>query len=348
MLEISLCTVNTILKDYNILFKAVSYTELQRYDYEEDNPESKEVRLIVKAVLQDGSSVVVRLKNESDVSVELVEKQSQFAALLKNYGIDTPTLYKTGQNFAKWYLIHGYHVIVTVEEFVDGELAWIDAGLAEKSGRLLAKIHNIAEAAQFHIEYGVLFDPFTENDLFAHADFLSYAEKFLAVDQILYENIVEIYNNYMEVLSPLKNEPRYVVQGDFSDCNLYQTQKGCLGVFDFNRCGDNNLYCDAVMQAVFQARLMNYPEGCKWRENPEGVILPAFLKGYNKERPFSETQRYMYPYLYAVIDAFWSMDIKWSENSLIKKLEGGDTEAVRDKLETIRQKLLCLKPMPTL
>lgn len=339
MLEISLCTLDTILKDYKIPSKAVSYTELQRYYYEEDDPES---RLIVKVNLQDGSSVVVRLKNESDVSIELIEKQSQFAALLKNHGIDTPTLYKNESGFAKWYLINGYYVIVTVEEFVEGELAGIDARLAKMSGRLLAKIHNIAEANQFHVECSVLFDPFAENDLFAYTNFLSHAEEFLAIDRSLYENIIEIYKKYIEVLSPLKNEPRYAVQGDFSDCNLYQTKKGHLGVFDFNRCGDNNLYCDAVMEAVFQARLMDYPKEYK---DPESVILPAFLEGYNKERPFSEEQKRMYPYLYAIINAFWSMDLKWKEDSLIKKLKRGDTKAVRSQMELIYQKLLCLKPM---
>ena len=39
--------------------------------------------------------------------------------------------------------------------------------------------------------------------------------------------------------------------------NLYQAASGEIGVFDFNRCGDNNLFCDAVMQAVFEARLMD-------------------------------------------------------------------------------------------
>ena len=32
---------------------------------------------------------------------------------------------------------------------------------------------------------------------------------------------------------------------------------------------------------------------------------------------FSEEQKRMYPYLYAIIHAFWSMDIKWKEDSLM-------------------------------
>ena len=61
---------------------------------------------------------------------------------------------------------------------------------------------------------------------------------------------------------------------------------------------------------------MDYPDGYAGRS--EGLILPAFLRGYQSIRPFTGFQRQMFPYLYALIDAFWSMDIVWSENSLQK------------------------------
>ena len=40
--------INTILRDYHIYAECSSFTELQRYNYEEDDPKSREVRLIVK------------------------------------------------------------------------------------------------------------------------------------------------------------------------------------------------------------------------------------------------------------------------------------------------------------
>ena len=64
----------------------------------------------------------------------------------------------------------------------------------------------------------------------------------------------------MNILSPLKECKKYAVQGDISNCNLYQNASEEIGVFDFNRSGDNILFCDAVMQAVFEARLMDYPK----------------------------------------------------------------------------------------
>ena len=48
----------------------------------------------------------------------------------------------------------------------------------------------------------------------------------ISEDKELFEKIVNNYNVYIEILSPLKKYPRYAVQGDISDCNLYST---CLG-----------------------------------------------------------------------------------------------------------------------
>ena len=343
MFQISLDDIEMILNDYGVLSKAVSFVELQRYYYEKNLPESKEVRLIIKTDLSDGSSVVIRFKNEHDVSLELIEKQSQFAGLLKGNGIATPTLYKNAAGFAKWYTINEYNVIVTVEEFVNGELCSVDVDTAEKIGKLLAKTHNIAEANNFHVENKVLFDPFTDNDLFCVTDFLSHAEELVHIDKSLYEKIAKKYGEYMKKLSIICNEPRYAVQGDISECNLYRCGD-FLGVFDFNRCGDNNLYCDAVMQSLFVSRLMDYPEGYEGRH--EYKILPAFLKGYESERPFSDVHKRTFPYLYAIINAFWSADIKWNEDSLIKELKKGNGKAVYKWLREILRRLSHLEPMP--
>lgn len=343
MFEITMNDINEIRRDYGICSKAISFTELERYHYERNDPKSKEVRLIVKVELSDDGPIVIRFKNETDVSLELIEKQSQFAALLGENGIEPPALYKTGSHYAKWYSINGYDVIVTVERFVKGEISCVDTDTARETGRLLAKTHNIAENANFHVENDILFDPFVDNDLFVFSGFKEHESDLLAVDAALYEGIVEKYDTYMQKLASIQKEPKYAVQGDISNCNLYRTSQGKIGIFDFNRCGDNHLYCDAVMQAVFEARLMDYP--ASYAENHEMWILPAFLQGYQLERPFSNTQREMYPYLYAIINAFWSADIKWNENSLMNELAKGNMQSVRKWLNEIYRRIHFLPPM---
>lgn len=56
----------------------------------------------------------------------------------------------------------------------------------------------------------------------------------------------------------------------------------------------------------------------------EEIILSAFLKGYHRERPFTEQQIEVFPYLYAIVSAFWLMDIRYAENNLINSIKAGE------------------------
>ena len=329
--------IETVLHDYHIKAKVKSFSEIQRYHYEQDDPDSKEVRLIVKVDFEEASPLVVRFKNESDVTLELMESQCLFAKALLDNGIQTPKQYQTDGKFAKWYLIGGYDVIVTVEQFVENEIKVVDALTAEKTGVLLAKMHNISQEYDLHVNNDVLFDPFADNDLFEFEVFRSLEASLDAEDKALFDRISAKYQDYLEVLSPLRASPRYAVQGDISDCNLYLADSGEIGVFDFNRSGDNILYCDAVMQAVFEARLMDYPEdrGADF----EAVILEAFLRGYRSVRSFSEEEQKMYPYLYAIITAFWRFDMRWGDDSLLNAHKNGDSQRVHEWLLTIWDRL---------
>lgn len=330
-----------ILRDFGLSAEIVSLVELQRYHYERDDPNSKEVRLIDRVLLADGRSLVIRFKNEVDVSLELVESQSRFADRLRTDGVPCPRQYAAGGAFAKWYTIHGYRVIVTVEEFVQGQLQCVTPEIAKRTGQLLARTHTISEQRGLHVENSVLFDPFTENDLFKFPEFQAIGKELSGDSLALHRKIVQRYKDYMQVLSPLQAQPRYAVQGDLSDCNLYQLEDGSLGIFDFNRCGDNVLYCDAVMQAVFEARLMDYPEDCP--AGYEDAILTAFLQGYQAERPFNDRQRGWFPYLYAIIRAFWAIDVVWRGDSLLNAHAKGDANAVHAWLETIWHRLSTLR-----
>ena len=333
----------SILTDFRVPAKVTRVTQLQRYHYEKADPASKRVRLIVKADLDDGTAVVVRMRNEDGVTQELVEAQSAFAATLREQAIETPALFAADGRYAKRYILHGYDVIVTVERFADGELHTVDLDTAQKTGSLLARMHNIAERADLHVKNDVLFDPFRENDLFSFEDFAACEDFLTAVDGALYRDIVLEHAHVLQKVHIFENAPRYAVQGDLSDCNLYRTADGTIGVFDFNRCGDNVLYCDAVMQAIFEARLMDYPPALIGK--PE-IVLSAFLQGYHRERPFTAEQREAFPYLYALVSAFWKMDIVWDEHSLCRAVQARDGEAARRRMKDILRRLCERTRMP--
>ncbi len=336
--------LSSVLKDFGIISAVISFSELQRYYYEEKNPSSKEVRLIIKADLDNGQSVVIRFKNETDVTLEIINAQSRFAHVLKEHGVETPTVFMSNNEYARWYSINGYDVIVSVETFVTQEIRTVNEGIAEKTGRLLARMHNIAESVDYHVQNAVLFDPLHRNDLFSFQDFEKKKDFMLSVDETLYKEIVNEHDRVLRKIRILENEPKYAVQGDISNCNLYQTADGEIGVFDFNRCGDNILYYDTVMQAIFEARLMDYPEEISGKQ--ERLILPAFLSGYHQERPFTSRQKEVFPYLYALISAFWLGNIKYNKGSLFHAVESGDADAVLQCMKEIHRRIVFRPELP--
>ncbi|MDO4387014.1 MAG: phosphotransferase [Clostridia bacterium] len=332
--------VASILRDFGMASEVAEFTELQRSHYEKDDPETKEVRLITKVGLANGKPLVVRFKNEEDVTLEIINAQSRFARLLAEHGVETPTVYAANGQYARWYALNGYDVIVTVEDFVPGEVRAVDAAIAEKTGGLLARMHNIAENADFHVQNDVLFDPLKANDLFSFEDFEAQKDVLSSLDKALYDDITRRHEELLQRVRVFENEPRYAVQGDISDCNLYQTDDGTIGVFDFNRCGDNVLYYDAIMQAIFEARLMVYAEELAGKQ--EEIILSAFLKGYHRERPFTRQQIEVFPCLYAIVSTFWRMDV----NRLINSIKTGKSDAAHEWMEKIQKRLTNHKRMP--
>ena len=334
MFNVNCTDIEDILQDYNIDSGIKCISELQRYHYESENPGSKQVRLIIKVDLEDAPPLVIRFKNEKDVTMELIECQSQFASILQKNDVITPSQYQTNGNFAKFYCINGYEVIVTVEQFVETEIKVVNTAIAKKTGKLLAKMHTISERNNLHIDNDVLFNPFERNDLFDYETFMTLENELKREDKMLFDKIVDKYNDYMEILAPLRKYQKYAVQGDISNCNLYYTCFGEVGIFDFNRSGNNILFCDAVMQALFEARLMDYPEnsGCDFKEK--------ILAGYCSVRSFSKEEKYFYPYLCAIIRAFWSSDIRWNKDSLLNAHKAGDSMSVRRWLLKIWERLV--------
>ena len=241
------------------------------------------------------------------------------------------------------YSINGYDVVVTVEDFKDGEIKTVDPKTAEDTGELLARMHDIAEANDFHVDSEVLFDPLAPNDLFFFEAFEKKKDRLIAIDSGLYDSIIRRHDELISHIATLGTEPRYAVQGDISDCNLYRTEDDRLGVFDFNRCGDNDLFFDTVMQAVFEARLMDYPE--ELGEQREEIIFSSFLEGYQKIRPFVERQKEVFPYLYALIDAFWGVDMKWTDSSCTKTVDEAEDETVRQWMNDLLERETAMRTL---
>ena len=94
--------VERVLRDYGIPETLRDFSELQRYHYERYDPDSREVRLILRLRLEGRAPLVLRFKNEEDVTQALLESQCRFAQTLRENGIPTPRQYRAESCFTRW------------------------------------------------------------------------------------------------------------------------------------------------------------------------------------------------------------------------------------------------------
>lgn len=331
-----------ILHCYGITERIQETEELLRYYYEKHDPTSRDVRLILKLCFAERAPVVMKFKHEKDVDRERIQAQTAFSEHLRQNGIPTARFYRTADGFVMQHSIGGYDVLITLEDFMPGEIKLVDGPLTEKIGVLLAETHNIAERDGYHVPYPVLFDPLTRNDLFSFERFSALRPQIPAENLPVFTHICDVYHEKLEVLMPLRELERYAVQGDLSDCNLFLTQNGNIGMFDFNNCGDNVPFCDAVMQGVLVTRLMEYGRALTEEENME--LLRAFFAGYQTRRPFTQQERRILPELYTVIDTFWLPRIDYADDSLTNLLKLGDYTAVSVYLKDMERRITMRQP----
>ena len=333
MFDVNSDDIQRVLGEYGVTARVRGAEELVRYRYDE---ESGQARLILKCTLDGGDALIVKFKNEDGVTRELIEAQSRFSEHLAENGVPTAEFLRAGDAIAIQRELNGFRVCVTAERFRDGEIKIIDGDIAEKTGALLARTHNIAQRDDMHVDCPVIFDIFADwNDLFSFSLFEELRGKFEGEDAARFERILSNYRRRMAALDSLRGRRRYAVQGDISQCNLFMTADGEIGMFDFNRCGDNVLFCDAIMQAVFEARLMDCDRELTDEYSRE--LLRRFLRGYHSVRPFTAGERALIPQLTAVINAFWLSDIYYGENSLTKLAERGDTAAAGGMLRRMER-----------
>lgn len=335
--------LQTILTDYGFDVLIQSHCEIQTYDYE-DKTFGRQIRCILKIILENEKKLIIKLKSEHDVQKDSFEQQCVFAMELLKRDIPTAKFYQHSDRYVSEYLIDGCHVLVSVEEFVEGEIQAIDEKIAYEVGALLAKTHVISEDGDLHVDARVIFNPFEANDLFFVEEFKSLGSALSDKNQEIYCEILQEYERKMSLLKPVLNETKYAVQGDISDSNLYMDSTSGLGIFDFNRSGDNYLFCDAVMQGVFLSRLMKVApdmiQRCEHMKiKPEELILREFFLGYQKFRAFTDEQKQRIPILYSIISAFWGFDILFDEESLTKLVESADEFRIQRKLSDIKSKI---------
>ncbi|MBO7404566.1 MAG: hypothetical protein J6V24_06355, partial [Clostridia bacterium] len=163
--------VITLLRKYGMNVPSLKTEELQKYDSDD---EDGQLRVIVKVTPDGCTPLIVKIKDDRDVSETVFESQCKFSEALAESGIPTARILPvTGENqYVLRTKIDNRVVFVTAEAFMENEVRSIDVETAEKMGTLLARSHNVSEERGCHVSNRVLFDTFEDNELFSALDFL--------------------------------------------------------------------------------------------------------------------------------------------------------------------------------
>ena len=320
--EVDIGQTQDILRAYGIDRRITALKELLRYHYDEGDNPTDEVRLILRAEMDGGEPLVIKLLREEEYPASVMEAQAAFSETLRRHGIPTARHYAAGESFVTLWHIGKREIQVTVEDFVKGQLQIIDMATARQIGRMHARAHEISLRENCHVDYPVLFDALGENDLFSFSMLEELLPGMPAELRGKAEDVLALCHGHHTALAPLAAYPRCAAQGDLSDCNLYRTAEGEIGMFDFNNCGDAVPLVDAVMQGIFVSRLMDYG-----REPTEAFslgLLRAFLAGYESIRLMTAEERNMAWHMDALCGALWRFDLLFADNSLKNLLARDD------------------------
>lgn len=331
----SISQIGDLLASFGIQQMPAAVDELLRYDCAAEELSEKQFRLILKLSFADHTPLVMKFRGGGDERDRrfVIEAQTAFADLLYKNGIATSQYHRCGPWLTRTFDWNGYHTVVTLENFCESPIAVIDENVAYKTGQLLAQMHTVSEENRCHVPNRVIMDVFGENDFFDVSEFEILGKKMSGAQLQMHSEICRAYAEKAAVLTPLKGRRAYAVQGDTSIDNIYRTEDGGIGVFDFNCSGDNILFCDAVMEAWFLAHNMDYAEPLT--EEFSDRLACAYLRGYHEMRPFTDAEKQMIPPLYAIATAF---DGRITDR-LVSAMESQDPDGMDDVLAWIHHHL---------
>ncbi|MFC5602100.1 phosphotransferase enzyme family protein [Sporosarcina koreensis] len=282
---------------------------------------------LVAEVEVDGE--VYFLKGEKQ-AVQFIETVIAFTELMIEAGLPFIMPEKTlnGERFAR----HEDLLFILERKGVGTEVKVLRLEHFKEIGKMLGKQHETSSAMDFRFGVGTSWGMFGGNETEALGDYdeneLSYLDLIQSVEETgMYTmelaTIKELYQSRRSTLKEAWNLlPLGPVQGDFCPYNLLFQQDKISTVFDYNIAGDEVLINECIGVGIFLA----------WHHDFEGDEAPeerfdAYIEAYTSERPLSNREMEMIPYLFAIIRAFRYDRVEEG----IEKIKQGDGKAFLDK-----------------
>ncbi len=301
------------------------------------NDKTSEMKVITKVDFVNRSPVVVKFIRENNHPHNIIENQSKFSEYLRKQGILTPKRYTSRGNHCIKYKLNDMYLDVTVEDYLGEEIKTIDFKLANKIGKLMAKIHNISESGNCHIGTNTIFNVVGYNEVSGYDKFVELWERG-KIDSEIYKKIIKVYSDKLKriKLSWVKL-PKYATQGDCSINNLTYIGDE-IGIFDYNIAGDETLIGDMVLGGLLTANEMDLAEGLSNTDRME--LFRSFYNGYVNERTLTVDEKKILGDVYALSSGLWFTKIDYNENSLMKLVERNEYDKADLLLQEI-YKTLC-------
>lgn len=316
--------IQAILEEYGL---EAAFSEQKEYIHYDGNGKENRVKVILSVLLESGKRVVIKILREKDELLAeraKIEKQSAFSEQMRRNGIKTPVRYRTNGRYCHEIRYHQLPCLVTVEDWCGEEITEINADLAYRIGKLMARMHLLSLENQCEIGCGTLFSAAYWNDVDVFPTFgkLGRHEK---LDQTLVEQIRKLHDEKLTAIRAVwARLPKAAVQGDISINNLVDGESGLI-VFDYNNAGDEVLISDLVLEGLLIAYEMDLPEGTD--QSAREQFFPALLDGYLSTRRLSEEEADVAWIVYTLYHALWFSRVIYNDDSLEKLVEKEDYAA---------------------
>lgn len=294
------------------------------------------IRVICKVELSNNDMYIVKFILEKEHPYELIESQSVFSECLRKNGIKTAKMLKYKNSYCYKYNLENLYLNVTIQEYLNDELRFINYDIVKDIAILMAKMHKISELNNCHINNRSIWNLFdsTSDIMRGFLRFKELKKDILNLSPESCKLLNKIFITYDERKSNIKNLlyrlPCYATQGDYSICNLTYT-KGSIGIFDYNIAADEVLVIDMIVEGLFISKVMDLDSNLKGSDRKS--LFLHFIKNYNINRKLSDDELIVLDDIYAITESFWWSKIIFDEHrSLIQILNNKDKKELQNFL----------------
>lgn len=284
--------LQNILSSFGI-FENVLLTEIL------ENLKTKDKYRIIYKIITNSNTWVCRISNEKGYTCNIIEKQEDFAMILRQNGVSVPLKIKSNGKYCQQFDIDNIIVNVTLERFIKSVDSENPKNLFYKLGNIIAEIHNISENKKSIIGKSFLSSEILSGNAKFNKIILKSKPKIYVFEELKVAE--ELHDSLVDYISVrLCNLPKGAVHGDLGIYNNLLIASDGLYVIDFNLCGDEYFIIDAL-SALFSSLYYDIEIPFKVKDSAIGL----FLKGYIEVRKISFNEKALFPYVAALFDGVY-------------------------------------------